>query len=100
METFLGETLKEVADDKPYMMVADDAQIPRSNLKMASVSWLAPLQEGYSRALPLCFLPAITPKVKKAHSLPHLGLAQWASCTYTLAERCQMLILQHPLESI
>jgi hypothetical protein len=92
--TFLGETLKEVAEEEPYVVGVDGVQIPRSSLKMPGTSWLkaprtpvfkvgihraqrflhgswlTPIQEGYSRAVPLRFLPAFPPRAKEAHVPP------------------------------
>ena len=83
--TFLGETLKEVPENEPYVVGVDGVQIPRSSLRMPGTSWLkaprtpvfkvgihraqrflhgswlTPIEGGYSRALPLRFLPAFPP---------------------------------------
>jgi hypothetical protein len=87
----LGETIQEVPDSEPYVLGVDGVQIPRSSLKMPGTSWLkaprtpvfkvgihraqrflhaswlTPLASGYSRAIPLRFLPAFPPKAKDAH---------------------------------
>ena len=93
-QTFLGETLKEVGENEPYVVGVDGVQIPRSSLKMAGTSWLkaprtpvfkvgihraqrflhgswlTPMEEGYSRAVPLRFLPAFPPRAKDAQVPP------------------------------
>lgn len=106
-QVLLGETVKEVAEAEPYVLGVDGVQIPRSSLKMPGtswlkaprtpvfkvgihraqrflhVSWLTPLAGGYSRAIPLRFLPAFPPKAKPAQVEPRreweAGLAgvQW-----------------------
>ncbi len=82
----LGETLEHVAEDEPYCVAIDSTSIHRSSLKMPGTSWLrdsrfsafrpgvhraqrflhgawlTPLEDGYSRAIPLRFLPAFPPK--------------------------------------
>ncbi len=82
----LAETLTHAPADEPYVVVPDGVQIPRSSQKMPGTSWLkaprtpvfrkgihraqrfvhgawlTPLVEGYSRAIPLRFLPAFTEK--------------------------------------
>lgn len=82
----LGETLKQVPEGEPYCTALDSTVLHRSSLKMPGTSWLrdsrfsafrpgihrgqrfvhaawlTPLEEGYSRAIPLRFLPAFPPK--------------------------------------
>ena len=82
----VGETLEQVADDEPYCVVIDSTSIHHSSLKMPGTSWLrdsrfsafrpgvhraqrflhgawlTPLEDGYSRAIPMRFLPAFPPK--------------------------------------
>jgi len=89
----LNETLKHVQEDEPYCVALDSTVIHRSSLKMPGTSWLrdrrfsafrpgihrgqrfvhgawlTPLEEGYSRAIPLRFLPAFPPKAV-ASSVP------------------------------
>jgi hypothetical protein len=86
--TLFKETLQEVPESEPYVVGVDGVQIPRSSLKMPGTSWLkAPrtpvfkvgihraqrfvhgawltlMQAGYSRAIPLRFIPAFSPKAK------------------------------------
>src|SRR5512133_1134383 len=92
--TFLGETLKEVPENEPYVVGMDGVQIPRSSLRMPGTSWLkaprtpvfkvgihraqrfvhgawlTPMEDGYSRAIPLRFLPAFPSKAKPAGRAP------------------------------
>ena len=94
---FFRETLPHTAPDEPYVVGVDGVQIPRSSLKLAGTSWLkaprtpvfkvgihraqrfvhgawlTPLEAGYSRAVPLRFLPAFPPKAKPAPVAPALG---------------------------
>lgn len=91
---FVKETVKEVRESEAYVVGVDGVQIPRSSLKMPGtswlkaprtpvfkvgihraqrflhLSWLTPLAGGYSRAIPLRFLPAFPPKAKPAQVEP------------------------------
>ncbi len=82
----MGETLEHVTGDEAYCVAVDSTSIHRSSLKMPGTSWLrdsrfsafrpgihraqrflhgawlTPLEDGYSRAIPLRFLPAFPPK--------------------------------------
>ena len=86
----LKETLQEVVEEDPYCVALDSTVLHRSSLTMPGTSWLrdsrfsafrpgihrgqrfvhgawlAPLEEGYSRAIPLRFLPAFPPKAVAA----------------------------------
>ena len=88
------ETMAHTTPTEPYVVGVDGVQIPRSSLKMPGTSWLkaprtpvfkvgihraqrflhgawlAPLESGYSRAVPLRFLPAFPPKAKPAPVAP------------------------------
>ena len=88
----LRETLPHVAAAEPYVVGIDSTQIPRTSYKMPGSSWLraprppvflkgihraqrflhgawlVPLQEGYSRAIPLRFLPAFPVKARPAEA--------------------------------
>lgn len=88
----LGETLEHVDGNEPYCVAIDSTVIHRSSLKMPGTSWLrdvrfsafrpgihraqrfvhgawlTPLEEGYSRAIPLRFLPAFPPKAISAEA--------------------------------
>ncbi len=89
-ECLLGETLEAVNPGEPYCVAVDSTSIHRSSLKMPGTSWLrdsrfsafrpgihraqrfvheawlTPLEDGYSRAIPLRFLPAFPPKAVPA----------------------------------
>jgi hypothetical protein len=88
---FFRETVQHTWSEEPYVVGTDGVQIPRSSLKMPGTSWmkaprtpvfkvgihraqrflhgawLTPMEAGYSRAVPLRFLPAFPPKAKPAH---------------------------------
>jgi hypothetical protein len=88
---FLQETLPHTSPEEPYVVGVDGVQIPRSSLQMPGTSWLkaprtpvfkvgihraqrfmngswlTPMEVGYSRAIPLRFLPAFPPKAKPAN---------------------------------
>jgi len=90
----LQETLEHVAVDELYCAAIDSTSIHRSSLKMPGTSWLrdtrfsafrpgihraqrflhgawlTPLEAGYSRAIPLRFLPAFPPKAIPADTPP------------------------------
>ena len=108
-ETVLGncllqETLVHVPPTEPYATALDSTSFHRSSLKMPGTSWLrdsrysafrpgihraqrfvhgawlTPLQEGYSRAVPLRILPAFPPKAVPADQPPQ---REWeASLTF------------------
>jgi hypothetical protein len=88
----VGETLKHVGAEEVYVVAGDGTQVPRVSHKMEGTSWLRnpltpvfrpgihraqrwfhgswlmPAENGYSRAMPLRFLPAFAEKaVLKAH---------------------------------
>jgi hypothetical protein len=91
---FFRETLPHTSPAEPYVVGVDGVQIPRSSLKLAGTSWLkaprtpvfkvgihraqrfvhgawlTPMERGYSRAIPLRFLPAFPPKAKPAPVAP------------------------------
>jgi len=91
---FVRETVRHTTPEEPYVVGVDGVQIPRSSLKLAGTSWLkaprtpvfkvgihraqrfvhgawlTPLEAGYSRAIPLRFLPAFPPKAKPAPVAP------------------------------
>lgn len=90
----LRETIQHTALEEPYVVGADGVQIPRSSLRMPGTgwmkaprtpvfkvgihraqryvhgAWLTPMEGGYSRAIPLRFLPAFPPKAKPAAEPP------------------------------
>ena len=87
---FLRETLEHTSETEPYVVGTDGVQIARSSLRMPGTSWLkaprtpvfkvgihraqrfvhgawlTPMEEGYSRAIPLRLLPAFPAKAKPA----------------------------------
>jgi hypothetical protein len=89
-----GETLKHVGTDEPYVVAGDGTQTRRSSRKMEGAhwlhnpqspvfkrgihiaqrwfngSWLLPAENGYSRALPLRWLPAFTEKSQPEATTP------------------------------
>lgn len=86
----LGETLEHSEPTEPYVTAMDSTQMPRTSGKLPGSGWLrAPrtpvfkkgihraqrflhgawlpgMEKGYSRAIPLCFLPAFPAKAKAA----------------------------------
>lgn len=103
-KVFFEETVEHVPASEPYVMGVDGVQIPRSSLKMAGTSWLkaprtpvfkvgihraqryvhaawlTPMEEGYSRAIPIRFLPAFPPKAKPAATPPQREWEAGATC--------------------
>ena len=89
-ECLFRETLEHVGEGEPYSVAVDSTSVHRSSLRMPGTSWLrdsrfsafrpgihraqrflhgawlTPLEEGYSRAIPLRFLPAFPPKAMAA----------------------------------
>ena len=97
-----GETLKHVGADELYVVVGDGTQTRRSSGKMEGAhwlhnpqspvfrrgihiaqrwfngSWLVPAENGYSRAVPLRWLPAFTEKSRpQATSHVRSGKRLW-----------------------
>lgn len=91
-EVLFEQTLEHVGEDDLYVVVGDSTQTPRSSRKMEGSgwlrnmrtppfmvgihaaqrwfngSWLMPAENGYTRAMPLRWLPAFTEKSKpKCH---------------------------------
>lgn len=88
------ETLRHVGVDEVYVVGTDGTQIPRSSLRMPGTSWLkalgtaafrpglqrgqrfvhgcwfTPLVNGFSRAIPLRFVPAFPDKAQPAAAKP------------------------------
>ncbi len=120
---FFQETLPHASAADPYVVGVDGVQIPRSSLKMAGTSWLkaprtpvfkvgihraqryvhgawlTPLEAGYSRAIPLRFLPAFPPKAKPAPVAPQregeagLAFLQWTRQELDAAGRSAQVVL-------
>jgi len=94
----LAESLKHVGADDIYVVAGDGTQTPRSSGRMEGVgwlrnprtptfkiglhraqrwfngSWLMPAENGYSRAMPLRWLPAFTAKSKRK---VHEACTEW-----------------------
>jgi hypothetical protein len=88
-EVLFRETLKHVGADEVYVVAGDGTQTPRTGKKIEGVgwlrnmrtppfrigihqaqrwfngSWLLPAENGYSRAMPLRWLPAFTEKSRR-----------------------------------
>ena len=122
-DCLLQETLEHVAVDEPYCAAIDSTSIHRSSLKMPGTSWLrdtrfsafrpgihraqrflhgawlTPLEAGYSRAIPLRFLPAFPPKAIPAETPPRreweagLVFINWLRRRLDQAGRAQQQIL-------
>jgi hypothetical protein len=120
---FFRETVTHTAPAEPYVVGVDAVQIPRSSLKLAGTSWLkaprtpvfkvgihraprfvhgawlTPLAGGYSRAVPLRFLPAFPPKAKPAPVVPQreweagLAFLHWTRQELDAADRHNQLLL-------
>lgn len=120
---FFRETVTHTAPAEPYVVGVDAVQIPRSSLKMAGTSWLkaprtpvfkvgihraqrfvhgawlTPLASGYSRAVPLRFLPAFPPKAKPAPVVPQreweagLAFLHWTRQELDAADRHNQMLL-------
>lgn len=98
------ETVQHVAEDEFYVVGTDATQIPRSSHRLPGTGWLrsprtpvfkagihraqrfvhgcwfTAMENGYSRAIPLRFVPAFTEKAKKAEVAP---CKEWeAAITY------------------
>jgi len=89
-----AETLQHVGEDALYVVGTDATQIPRSGWHIAGVGWLksakspafkpgihaaqrfvhgcwlTPMVNGFSRAIPLRFVPAFTEKAKRGDEEP------------------------------
>jgi DDE superfamily endonuclease len=88
---FFRETLQHTRPKEPNAVGTDGVQIPHRSWKMPGTrwmkaprtlvfkvgihraqrfvhgTWLTPMEDGYSRAIPLRFLPAFPPKAKPAN---------------------------------
>ena len=91
---FVHQTLPQVPEDGPYVVAVDGVQLPRRSLRMPGTAWLKcprtppwkpgihraqrylhlaallPRWQGYSRALPVRFVPAFPPKAVPGAALP------------------------------
>lgn len=107
------QTLTEIPATGPYVVAVDGVQVPRWSLSMPGTSWLkAPrtprwkpgihraqrffhlaallpiTQQGYSRALPLRWVPAFPPKAVSGRTAPRTEVQ--AACAELLWLRRQM----------
>lgn len=104
-EGLFTESLKYVKPDEVYVVAGDATQTPRSSRKLEGAgwlrnlrtppfrvgihaaqrwfngSWLIPHQQGYSRAVPLRWLPAFTEKSEPETVAP---LKEWQACVQFL----------------
>jgi hypothetical protein len=111
---FLRQTLSEIPALGPYVTVVDAVQIPRCSITMPGTAWLKnprtppfkpgihraqrfehlaallPCWEGYSRALPLRFVPACPPKAVPGAAEP---AKEWE------AGRAQLVWLRQELDA-
>jgi hypothetical protein len=119
----VAETLKHVGAEEVYVVAGDGTQVPRTSHKMEGTSWLRnpltpvfrpgihraqrwfngswlmPAENGYSRAMPLRFLPAFAAKaVLKSHSASKeweaaLKFVGWLRGEFTKAGRAPQRLL-------
>jgi hypothetical protein len=104
-QVLFGETLEHVAEEELYVVAGDGTQTPRSsrkiegsgwlrNLRTAPFmvgihaaqrwfngSWLMPAENGYSRALPLRWMPAFT---EKSQPEAHVPCKEWQAAVHFL----------------
>jgi hypothetical protein len=122
-EVMLREMLTEVAEKEPFVVGADGFHVPRSSQKMPGTgwmrglktakfkpgiergqrfvegSWLTPIVNGYSRALPLRCLPAFTAKSVPSKAEPctevkaGLTFLQWTRQQMDQAGRSEQTLL-------
>lgn len=105
-EVMFAESLRHVPADEWYVVVGDATQTPRNSDHMEGVCWLRnlrtpafrpgihraqrwfngcwmmPAEQGYSRALPLKWLPAFTEKAQCQVTIP---CPEWAAALQFLA---------------
>jgi hypothetical protein len=122
-EVMIGEMLTEVPTDDPFVVGADGFHVPRSSQKMPGTgwmrglktakfkpgiergqrfvegSWLTPIVNGYSRALPIRCLPAFTAKSVPSQAAPRtevkagLAFLQWTRQQMDRAGREEQTLL-------
>jgi hypothetical protein len=122
-ESLLGETLEHVSETAPYVTAIDGTSFHRSSLKMPGTSWLrdsrfsafrpgihraqrflhgawmTPMENGYSRAVPLRLLPAFPPKAIASEHPPRreweagVAFLQWVRGRLNALGRSQQTIL-------
>lgn len=118
----LKESLQYVAQDEVYVVVGDATQTPRSSRKLEGAgwlrhprtppfkvgihaaqrwfngSWLIPAENGYSRAVPLRWMPAFTEKSQPETVEP---LKEWEASVQFLAWlQTQFVQQQRPEQAI
>ena len=105
-EVLMAETLAHVASEEVYVVAGDGTQTPRSSRKMEGCgwlrnprtppfrvgihaaqrwfngSWLMPAEAGYSRAVPLRWLPAFT---DKSQPVAHEPCPEWQAAALFVA---------------
>ena len=105
-EVLFGETLKHVKAEELYVVAGDGTQTPRSSRKMEGSgwlrnlrtppfmvgihaaqrwfngSWLIPAERGYSRAVPIRWLPAFT---EKSQPQAHDPCKEWQAAVQFLS---------------
>lgn len=121
--SLLCETLKHSPETEPYGIGVDGVQVPRSSQKMPgtswlkalgtakfkpgihrgqrflNLSWLVPVVDGFSRAIPLKWLPAFPAKAVPGGAAPQkeweAGLAaiRWVRAELDQAGRGQQILL-------
>ena len=119
----IGEMLSEVPKSAPFVVGADGFHVPRSSRKMPGSgwmrglktakfkpgiergqrfvqgSWLTPIVNGYSRALPIRCLPAFTAKSVPSQAEPRtevkagLTFLQWTRQQMDTAGRTEQTLL-------
>ena len=109
-----GETLRHVPQEEPYVVGGDGTQTPRSSGKIEGAhwlhnpqspvfkrgihiaqrwfngSWLTPAENGYSRAVPLRWLPAFTAKSQPRVTTPS---KEWEAAVAFLVWVKQQLVI-------
>ena len=119
----LKESLQHVAEDEVYVVAGDGTQTPRSSKKMEGAhwlhnpqspvfkrgihiaqrwfngSWLLPAEGGYSRAVPIRWLPAFTAKSQPEETEPRnewqcaVAFLEWIQEQLQVAGRFKQLVL-------
>ena len=104
-EVVLAESLQHVGPDDVYVVAGDGTQTPRSGRKLEgagwlrnlrtppfmvgihaaqrwfNLSWLVPPEQGYSRAIPVRWVPAFT---EKSQPQAHPPCKEWEAAAHTL----------------
>ena len=113
-EVVLAETLVHVGPEEVYVVAGDGTQTPRSSRKLEgsgwlrnlrtppfmpgihaaqrwfNCSWLIPAENGYSRAVPIRWLPAFTDKSRPQAHAPCKEWEAAAQVLHWLRERLQV----------